>query len=120
MYKAWGTTVAGVDQGDGWLKVGDQYLPMSINGTQVLTRKAAGAACKAAEDFKKHVLEVGGEEEKQLNVRSELQEELLPCPGCCCRMEGPERISDFAAPDAPRLGVAPGRAAAHLVSRFSL
>lgn len=33
----WGCTVEGVDQGDGWLRVGDQYLPMALEGMCVLT-----------------------------------------------------------------------------------
>jgi len=32
----WGTTVKGVDQGDGWLKVHDRYLPMILNTSPVL------------------------------------------------------------------------------------
>jgi len=33
----WGVVVSGVDEGDGWLRVGSRYLPMAINGTPVLT-----------------------------------------------------------------------------------
>jgi len=29
---AWGSTVPGVDTGDGWLKVGEWYLPMAVDG----------------------------------------------------------------------------------------
>lgn len=35
----WGITITGVDEGDGWVRVGERYLPISINGTQVLTPK---------------------------------------------------------------------------------
>jgi len=33
---AYGSVVHGVDQGDGWLQVGDRYLPMVIRGVKVL------------------------------------------------------------------------------------
>lgn len=33
----WDETVEGVDEGDGWLKVGAFYLPMKLEGVQVLT-----------------------------------------------------------------------------------
>ena len=37
---AWGSTVTGVDEGDGWLRVATQhgalFPPFSINGRQVL------------------------------------------------------------------------------------
>mmetsp|Transcript_76140 Transcript_76140/g.219971 ORF Transcript_76140/g.219971 Transcript_76140/m.219971 type:complete len:425 (+) Transcript_76140:104-1378(+) len=33
----WGTTVAGVDEGDGWIRVGTHYLPLDLGGTTVLT-----------------------------------------------------------------------------------
>uniref|UniRef100_A0A7S4R1R5 Ubiquitin-like domain-containing protein n=1 Tax=Alexandrium monilatum TaxID=311494 RepID=A0A7S4R1R5_9DINO len=33
---AWGATVIGADEGDGWLKVGSRYLPMVLQGIQVL------------------------------------------------------------------------------------
>jgi hypothetical protein len=33
---AYGSVVHGVDQGDGWLQVGNQYLPMVIRGVKVL------------------------------------------------------------------------------------
>lgn len=36
----WGTTVMGIDQGDGWLKVGEHFLPAELEGAQVL------AACE--------------------------------------------------------------------------
>jgi len=32
----WGVVVSGVDEGDGWLRVGERYLPMEFGGTQVL------------------------------------------------------------------------------------
>lgn len=34
---AWGDEVEGVDQGDGWLRVGELYLPMVLEGMCVLT-----------------------------------------------------------------------------------
>jgi hypothetical protein len=34
---SWGTEVEGVDEGDGWLKVGNSYLPMVLEGMCVLT-----------------------------------------------------------------------------------
>lgn len=33
----WGEVVLGSDEGDGWLKVGDHYLPFCIQGVQVVT-----------------------------------------------------------------------------------
>ncbi|CAK0874444.1 unnamed protein product [Prorocentrum cordatum] len=33
----WGAIVAGTDEGDGWLKVGDRFLPMRVHGKPVLT-----------------------------------------------------------------------------------
>jgi hypothetical protein len=35
---AWGTTVRGIDEGDGWLRVGHRYLPMEVAGAPVLAR----------------------------------------------------------------------------------
>eukprot|EP00408_Alexandrium_pacificum_P012325 CAMPEP_0171213086 /NCGR_PEP_ID=MMETSP0790-20130122/30464_1 /TAXON_ID=2925 /ORGANISM="Alexandrium catenella, Strain OF101" /LENGTH=140 /DNA_ID=CAMNT_0011678785 /DNA_START=37 /DNA_END=455 /DNA_ORIENTATION=- len=32
----WGTVVTGADQGDGWLLVGECYLPMQLEGRRVL------------------------------------------------------------------------------------
>lgn len=32
----WGTTVRGVDHGDGWLRVGERFLPMALHGKQVV------------------------------------------------------------------------------------
>lgn len=32
----WGSVVQGIDQGDGWLQVGDNYLPMIVYGVPVL------------------------------------------------------------------------------------
>lgn len=32
----WGTTIRGVDQGDGWVRVGDRYLPVKLHGQPVL------------------------------------------------------------------------------------
>merc|ERR1712232_590073 len=37
----WGSTVKGLDEGDGWIKVGQLYLPMKTRGCQVLTLKKA-------------------------------------------------------------------------------
>lgn len=33
----WGEVVLGLDEGDGWLKVGQHYLPMAVKGVPVLT-----------------------------------------------------------------------------------
>lgn len=38
---AWGSTVVGSDEGDGWLRVGSKYLPMESSGKRVLTPKLA-------------------------------------------------------------------------------
>ena len=38
VYVRWGTTVMGVNSGDGWLKVGDKFLPMNIRGSCVVRR----------------------------------------------------------------------------------
>lgn len=37
----WGIVVTGTDEGDGWLRVGNRYLPMAVNGVEVLTPKDA-------------------------------------------------------------------------------
>jgi len=37
----WGVTITGVDEGDGWVRVGERYLPIEVNGTQVLTLKGS-------------------------------------------------------------------------------
>lgn len=37
----WGSTVVGVDQHDGWLKVGLRYLPMEINGCRTMYDEAS-------------------------------------------------------------------------------
>lgn len=34
---AWGSTVLGINEGDGWLRVGSMFLPMEANGVPVLT-----------------------------------------------------------------------------------
>merc|ERR1740121_2619270 len=40
----WGSVVAGVDEGDGWLKLGPEcFLPIEVNGIRVLTRMDASA-----------------------------------------------------------------------------
>jgi uncharacterized membrane protein YfcA len=36
LYADWGSVVKGVDQGDGWLKVGSRYLPLAVNNHTVL------------------------------------------------------------------------------------
>jgi len=36
---AWGSIVCGIDEGDGWVKVAEKYLPMEVNGKQVLFAK---------------------------------------------------------------------------------
>lgn len=33
----WGSTVVGIDEGDGWVKVGGRYLPTSVRGAQTLS-----------------------------------------------------------------------------------
>lgn len=38
-YVAYGTTVKGIDSGDGWLQVGKFYLPTHVRGVQVLVKK---------------------------------------------------------------------------------
>eukprot|EP00929_Paragymnodinium_shiwhaense_P036103 TRINITY_DN19398_c0_g1_i1.p1 TRINITY_DN19398_c0_g1~~TRINITY_DN19398_c0_g1_i1.p1 ORF type:complete len:499 (+),score=138.73 TRINITY_DN19398_c0_g1_i1:96-1592(+) len=37
---AWGSTVTGVDEGDGWLRIGERYLPMRLQDHPVLTFQA--------------------------------------------------------------------------------
>jgi len=39
---AWGSKVQGIDQLDGWLKVGSRYLPMEVNGSVVIYPEAQG------------------------------------------------------------------------------
>jgi len=43
----WGEVVVGVDQGDGWLKVGQYYLPMIYEGTPVITPIDVSSAAAA-------------------------------------------------------------------------
>merc|ERR1719215_1132771 len=38
--RPWGSTVRGVDEGDGWLRVGKLYLPMAHNGIPIVFEKA--------------------------------------------------------------------------------
>lgn len=38
-YAAWGSTVSGVSAGDGWVKVGERYLPTMVHGVLVLVKK---------------------------------------------------------------------------------
>jgi len=38
----WGEVVRGIDEGDGWLRVGNYYLPMLHDGTPVITLVPAG------------------------------------------------------------------------------
>jgi len=38
----WGTLVLGIDQGDGWVKVGRRYLPTKLNGKNVITGDIIG------------------------------------------------------------------------------
>jgi len=45
---AWGTTIAGVDQQDGWVKVENLYLPMMLAGTRVLTPCSKASHHRAA------------------------------------------------------------------------
>jgi len=40
-FAAWGTTLTGWDQGDGWLKVGEFFLPFLLEGKRVLTFKGS-------------------------------------------------------------------------------
>lgn len=44
----WGTTVVGVDHQDGWIKVEDLYLPMTLAGTRVLTPCSEASHRRAA------------------------------------------------------------------------
>eukprot|EP00927_Polykrikos_kofoidii_P065247 TRINITY_DN61029_c0_g1_i1.p1 TRINITY_DN61029_c0_g1~~TRINITY_DN61029_c0_g1_i1.p1 ORF type:complete len:954 (-),score=171.61 TRINITY_DN61029_c0_g1_i1:68-2518(-) len=52
-----GTIVRGVDEGDGWLRVGDRYLPMEVRGRVVLrpVRKGDGDAV-VSEDADRRLL----------------------------------------------------------------
>jgi len=45
---AWGTTVVGIDDGDGWLRVGSKFLPMTSGGHAVLTAKVPLARTTSA------------------------------------------------------------------------
>merc|ERR1719444_203428 len=38
----WGSTVVGIDQHDGWLKVGLRYLPMEMSGCRTMYDEAQG------------------------------------------------------------------------------
>ncbi|CAJ1405111.1 unnamed protein product, partial [Effrenium voratum] len=41
---AWGSTVLGLDEGDGWLRVGSKFLPMYVSGVPVVSPEAASRA----------------------------------------------------------------------------
>jgi len=45
----WGSTVTGIDLGDGWLQVGDCYLPTTLKGIMVLTPVSADADASASQ-----------------------------------------------------------------------
>uniref|UniRef100_A0A7S0A867 RNase NYN domain-containing protein n=1 Tax=Pyrodinium bahamense TaxID=73915 RepID=A0A7S0A867_9DINO len=51
----WGSTVSGMDEGDGWLRVttprGDRFLPFTTNGVRVLNLKVALARTTSATHF---------------------------------------------------------------------
>lgn len=40
----WGTVVEGHDVGDGWVKIGDRYLPTTLNGHHVVFEQRDGAS----------------------------------------------------------------------------
>lgn len=48
-YATWGSVVTGMDQGDGWLKVGARYLQMTLNNVPVLTLTTSAATNGTAE-----------------------------------------------------------------------
>lgn len=50
----WGTTVAGIDEGDGWLKVGQHYLPMVLGGRRVLTPTLQCSLGAKTTDYDQH------------------------------------------------------------------
>lgn len=119
MYKAWGSTVTGVDQGDGWLQVGDLYLPTVLCDKHVLipTMATPRSACRRLENG---MVDVG--EEYIVQVGGEVQDEpLLPC-GVCCRYDpgqevGGTRAHRFVTGESPSRG---SRPMSRLVSRVSL
>jgi len=41
----WGSVLRGADRGDGWLRIGDRYLPMVAGGCEVLHRTITGEDC---------------------------------------------------------------------------
>merc|ERR1719433_706869 len=41
-YVAWGTMVDGFDAGDGWVRVGNRFLPKEIRGVAVITQQEEG------------------------------------------------------------------------------
>ena len=41
-WATWGSTVAGFDDGDGWVKVGEKYLPTTFCGKQVFFGAGVG------------------------------------------------------------------------------
>jgi len=45
---SWGTTVPGTENGDGWLKVGEWYLPMKVDGHTTITQAEITDAHKSA------------------------------------------------------------------------
>jgi len=47
---AYGSTVRGLDEGDGWLRVGRHYLPMTVRGVPVLVLKPKEAVVHVEED----------------------------------------------------------------------
>eukprot|EP00928_Gymnodinium_smaydae_P052875 TRINITY_DN37007_c0_g1_i1.p1 TRINITY_DN37007_c0_g1~~TRINITY_DN37007_c0_g1_i1.p1 ORF type:complete len:369 (-),score=86.31 TRINITY_DN37007_c0_g1_i1:13-1026(-) len=66
---AWDTVVQGVDLGDGWIAVGDRFLPREVQGVRVLTLQADEGQKKAA-DPRKLGLGYGSEEEESSDESS--------------------------------------------------
>eukprot|EP00929_Paragymnodinium_shiwhaense_P012897 TRINITY_DN120775_c0_g1_i1.p1 TRINITY_DN120775_c0_g1~~TRINITY_DN120775_c0_g1_i1.p1 ORF type:complete len:1004 (-),score=263.48 TRINITY_DN120775_c0_g1_i1:244-3255(-) len=87
----WGSTVRGVDQGNGWLKVQEKFLPFQLNGTLVLLPTAGGSLAN------------GGHSNGQGFVKESCSE----APQQGGRSPSPARLTSPAVSEAPaRFGVA--------------
>eukprot|EP00929_Paragymnodinium_shiwhaense_P083446 TRINITY_DN44481_c0_g1_i1.p1 TRINITY_DN44481_c0_g1~~TRINITY_DN44481_c0_g1_i1.p1 ORF type:complete len:520 (-),score=115.25 TRINITY_DN44481_c0_g1_i1:493-2052(-) len=45
----WGSSVKGIDEGDGWLRVDDNFIPMTIEGVPVLILQGCGESGKSSQ-----------------------------------------------------------------------
>lgn len=68
---AWGSVVVGVDEGDGWLRVGTRFLPMRVKDTRVITLQASGPKAASRPDAKARVATLGYNSDEEDEESSE-------------------------------------------------